>query len=332
MAEQQREAFEAMWIVKPERHPGADTYVDSFINVAWQNFTRGWQAALSHAEDGAQDRRIVSAMAADLGRIAEQLGLDPDDGGAAPILSAIGELQEAAGRSHAEGEEPVASLALDKAGSELFRATVAMQNLEPGLYDLYTHPAPAGEPAEIPEITLADVLAWADGIHGVLVTAYPDRITDKEARVARAIWAAHPDGRPVIDPDGRCPGPQGAATIEQYVEEYEYTDGEGHYYDPSETERAIILDAIHGIPDHLLRPPVAAPDEREIAALREDAERYRWLRDRSHSLEAGQHDTGEHSGVSCYHSVGGVRELKYAEDLDAAIDAARLRAGKEGQP
>lgn len=43
--------------------------------------------------------------------------------------------------SHAEGEA-VGSLAIDKGGSELFRATVAMQDLDPGMYDLYTHPAP----------------------------------------------------------------------------------------------------------------------------------------------------------------------------------------------
>lgn len=47
----------------------------------------------------------------------------------------------AAALSHAEGEA-VGSLAIDKGGSELFRATVAMQDLDPGMYDLYTHPAP----------------------------------------------------------------------------------------------------------------------------------------------------------------------------------------------
>lgn len=41
-----------------------------------------------------QDGRIASAMAADLGRIAEALGLDPDDGGAAPMLAEIGRLRQ----------------------------------------------------------------------------------------------------------------------------------------------------------------------------------------------------------------------------------------------
>lgn len=62
-----------------------------------------------------------------------------------------------------------------------------------------------------------------------------------------------PAGEPVVFPE-----PQEATTIEEYVGEYEYTDGEGHNYSPTETERALILDAIHGIPDHLLQPPKPA--------------------------------------------------------------------------
>ncbi|MFT0137314.1 hypothetical protein ACEK07_04540 [Alcanivoracaceae bacterium MT1] len=62
--------------------------------------------------------------------------------------------------SHAEGEA-VASLAIDKAGNELFGATFATQDLEPGLYDLYTHPAPQvafSDTQEEIEARLADQL------------------------------------------------------------------------------------------------------------------------------------------------------------------------------
>jgi hypothetical protein len=53
-----------------------------------------------------------------------------------------------------------------------------------------------------------------------------------------------------------------------------------------------------------------------------DAGRYRHLRDRDNSLERVQQDTGRVNGASCYHVVGGVRELKWGDDLDAAIDTA----------
>lgn len=49
----------------------------------------------------------------------------------------------------------------------------------------------------------------------------------------------------------------------------------------------------------------------------QNAARYRWLRERAHSLEA-QHGAGK----SCYHNIGGVRELKSGAELDAAVDAA----------
>lgn len=59
--------------------------------------------------------------------------------------------------------------------------------------------------------------------------------------------------------------------------------------------------------------------ERLRADLEPDAMRYRWMRDKSHSLES--HHGG---GLSCYHMVGGVRELKSMNELDAAVDAARM--------
>ena len=60
----------------------------------------------------------------------------------------------------------------------------------------------------------------------------------------------------------------------------------------------------------------------EADELRKDAERYRWIRDKSHSLETRQYDKGIVNGPSCYHEVEGIRELKYDGALDDAIDAA----------
>lgn len=65
--------------------------------------------------------------------------------------------------------------------------------------------APAGESddSDICErVELPHVLAWADGVRGDMRTEYADRITDEEARVAQAVWAAHTGEQPVSDPDG----------------------------------------------------------------------------------------------------------------------------------
>lgn len=75
-----------------------------------------------------------------------------------------------------------------------------------------------------------------------------------------------------------------------------------------------------------IKPAAELATLREKAAeaddLRKDAERYRWIRDKSHSLETRQYDKGIVNGPSCYHEVEGIRELKYEGALDAAIDAA----------
>lgn len=54
-----------------------------------------------------------------------------------------------------------------------------------------------------------------------------------------------------------------------------------------------------------------------------DAARYRWLRSKDTSLEAHQHDKGIFNSPSCYHMVEGIRELKWGEALDAAVDSSR---------
>ena len=58
------------------------------------------------------------------------------------------------------------------------------------------------------------------------------------------------------------------------------------------------------------------------AQVGKDAERYRHLRDRESSLEVRQYDKGIINGPSCYRVVGGVRELKWGDELDTAIDVA----------
>lgn len=102
--------------------------------------------------------------------------------------------------------------------------------------------------------------AWGVGTMGpddfLDVAGDPDRLDEIAEAAITAMFTAAPTapaGEPVVFPE-----PQEATTIEEYVGEYEYTDGEGHNYSPTETERALILDAIHGIPDHLLQPPKPA--------------------------------------------------------------------------
>lgn len=62
-------------------------------------------------------------------------------------------------------------------------------------------------------------------------------------------------------------------------------------------------------------PPALTEDAR-------DAARYRWIRDQGSSLETRQRDKGVINGPSCYHEVEGIRELKWGDSLDEAIDAA----------
>ena len=60
----------------------------------------------------------------------------------------------------------------------------------------------------------------------------------------------------------------------------------------------------------------------KIAALEADAARYRYIRDKQNPLERINQSTLHDYGLSCYHDVGGVRELKSEGELDAAIDGA----------
>lgn len=66
------------------------------------------------------------------------------------------------------------------------------------------------------------------------------------------------------------------------------------------------------------------------ADLVQDAERYRWLRNQNNSLETQQRDKGVINGLSCYHEVEGIRELKYDKHLDCAVDAA-IERGEKGK-
>lgn len=97
----EREQFE-VWakdggLVTSRNGKGQYNYIET--DTAWD----AWQAraALSTPQPAEPDRlsregRIIMAMATDLGLINEALGLDPNDGGADPILDAIQELKDAA--------------------------------------------------------------------------------------------------------------------------------------------------------------------------------------------------------------------------------------------
>ncbi|PVX61289.1 hypothetical protein C7402_1411, partial [Paraburkholderia unamae] len=58
----------------------------------------------AHSEELATTKRLFLAAAADLGAINEALGLDPEDGGAEPIIEAIEELKA---RTAAQPDEPM---------------------------------------------------------------------------------------------------------------------------------------------------------------------------------------------------------------------------------
>jgi len=66
-------------------------------------------AVLALIATARRNERMFMAACADLGLVNEALGLDPDDGGADPILDAIEELKQAR-HAHPEGEAPQADL------------------------------------------------------------------------------------------------------------------------------------------------------------------------------------------------------------------------------
>jgi hypothetical protein len=72
----------------------------------------------------------------------------------------------------------------------------------------------------------------------------------------------------------------------------------------------------------IIRAVLASAPKAAVPEVERDAARYRHLRSRDNSLEAVQRDKGTLNGASCYHMVGGVRELKSGAELDEAVDAA----------
>lgn len=240
----------------------------------------------------------------------------------------------AAALSHAEGEA-VGSLAIDKGGSELFRATVAMQDLDPGMYDLYTHPAP--------QVAVPEPVGWVKWFDDEPSFQPRDALMPEDAKqhgwqlvgLMRSMNApTAPAGeQPVSDPDGlpdRVLMPRAltaengakAALMGEFTftmrltcmdcdsdadENCEVCGGEvecdQEYNVPWTTIKRIYTAAVD-----LLSAP--APDEREIAAkaLSKFADQ---MGARHSDAENGQFF------IDC-------AEQAYAE-------AARLRAGKEGE-
>ncbi len=177
--------------------------------------------------------------------------------------------------------------------------------------------APAGESddSDICErVELPHVLAWADGVRGDMRTEYADRITDEEARVAQAVWAAHTGEQPVSDPDGLTePGRREAE--QAYINcAFDYAR------DPIGSRDWVLF--WNG---WRARNAAPAPDEREIAARA--------------ILGAVDH---AHAETAVNRGVGAISEslvLRYAWSLlsdEDVLDVGgalrdRLRAGKEGQ-
>lgn len=249
--------------------------------------------------------------------------------------------------------------------------------------------APAGEPDDsdiCEQVELPHVLAWADGIRGDMWAEYADRITDEEARVAQAVWAAHTGEQPVSDPDGlpggltfnalraanaerigsskyrRCeeawtPAHWMQATVGELGElanllkkvdrgdfgldevlpdvRRELADVQT-YLDILALKLGVDLGAAtidkfnevsERIGSHVRLAP--APDEREIAELREDAERYRFWREVLAGDEKAAMDLFEEE-LNRDVVIG--NRPPTGEELDKAVDVARrLRAGKEGE-
>jgi hypothetical protein len=98
-----------------------------------------------------QYRRMFLAACTDLGLVNEALGLDPDDGGAEPIIDAIKELKQLASTQQAEPAQAATPFAWAyRAWAEDAEHSLSMidpaEFRDPDISDvvpLYTHPAPA---------------------------------------------------------------------------------------------------------------------------------------------------------------------------------------------
>jgi hypothetical protein len=93
-------------------------------------------------------------------------------------------------------------------------------------------------------------------------------------------------------------------------------------YAPNDNYVPVYLNACAASPQPVEQTRALTEDAR-------DAKRYRWMRSRDSSLETRQRDKGIVNGPSCYHEVEGIRELKWGNALDEAIDAAMTAANPE---
>lgn len=252
MTEQQTNDF-ALWF---------EQFMDPELNLTpgdKELCQHAWQAALSHAER--REFQTEQDLISFLDGLYETAG--PDSSALtgqkwAPAQRAIEGI-----RSHAEGEAvPVAEITIDRHGDAHFKACPNYLDLDQGTYQLYTHPAPAGERYS------PSAAAAMQGL-GLLRSAVHcgdpwDNSTDDAYETVKAFIGQ----RPVSDPDG----------FEQVLEELrslhaEMTNadlvGEGNPEIVGYCVTGKQLDRL----DWLLTCAVSAglnsapaPDEREIAA------------------------------------------------------------------
>jgi hypothetical protein len=127
-----REAFEnvlrTLWpniaLARQQRKP--DLYAHDEVQAAWENYRRSALSAEAAKPTGEPNfERMFLAACADLGLVNEALDLDPDDGGAEPILSAIKELKSRI----ATPIEPLTDAEIDLIVAD------GMRNVQGGIYE-----------------------------------------------------------------------------------------------------------------------------------------------------------------------------------------------------
>ena len=150
------------------------------------------------SEELAQYKRMFNAACVELGRINEALGLDPDDGGAEPILSAIAEMKQ----PQAEAEMKRSAYAKLSAAVETATAKQPQAEAVPEMHDALCPALTGGDCTCTPPATIDK--AWAQFCSGIgrgpdapypgMIEAfeshYGQTFTDKDWREETGVWAA----------------------------------------------------------------------------------------------------------------------------------------------